>query len=265
MIHIKFVNCVLCVGLLIINPFPFSLLSLLSLPRASHVPVGEDQLQHLELARDIARSFNSAYNTQVFTEPQPLLGLCARSKPSSFPLSRSKLSRLSPYLTPNFLAFPPISLPHTHTGEVQRVMSLRNPLQKMSKSDNQDMTRINLTDSSDDIRNKIRKAVTDCTGSVTFDPHERPGVSNLVSIFAAVSDSTPDKICRMFEGKQTVHLKDELAELLISELAPIREEINRLQTDRGYVMDILRDGSERAREIAEPNLAEIKVLMGIKF
>ena len=144
-------------------------------------------------------------------------------------------------------------------------MSLRNPLQKMSKSDNQDMTRINLTDSSDDIRNKIRKAVTDCTGSVTFDPHERPGVSNLVSIFAAVSDSTPDKICRMFEGKQTVHLKDELAELLISELAPIREEINRLQTDRGYVMDILRDGSERAREIAEPNLAEIKVLMGIKF
>ena len=114
MIHIKFVNCVLCVGLLIINPFPFSLLSLLSLPRASHVPVGEDQLQHLELARDIARSFNSAYNTQVFTEPQPLLGLCARSKPSSFPLSRSKLSHLSPYLTPNFLAFPPISLPHTH-------------------------------------------------------------------------------------------------------------------------------------------------------
>ncbi|CAI8008872.1 Tryptophan--tRNA ligase, mitochondrial [Geodia barretti] len=82
--------------------------------KASHVPVGEDQLQHLELARDIARSFNSAYNTQVFTEPQPLLGLCARSKPSSFPLSRSKLSRLSPYLTPNFLAFPPISLPHTH-------------------------------------------------------------------------------------------------------------------------------------------------------
>ena len=153
----------------------------------------------------------------------------------------------------------------TYTGEAQRVTSLRNPLKKMSKSDNQDMTRINLADSPDEIRNKIRKAVTDSTGRVTFEPHERPGVSNLVSIFAAVSESKPEDVCRMFEGKQTVHLKDELAEVLINELAPVRQEINRLQADRGYVMDVLRDGGERARHIAEPNLTEIRELMGIKF
>ena len=135
----------------------------------------------------------------------------------------------------------------------------------MSKSDNQDMTRINLTDSPDDIRNKIRKAVTDSTGHVTFDPEERPGVSNLISIFAAVSESKPEDICRMFEGKQTVNLKDELAELLINELAPVHQEINRLQSDRGYVLDVLRDGRERAQQIAEPHLTEIKELMGIKL
>ena len=142
-------------------------------------------------------------------------------------------------------------------------MSLRNPLQKMSKSDNQDMTRINLTDSPDDIRNKIRKAVTDSTGRVTFDPKERPGVSNLVSMYAAVSDSKPEEVCRMFEGKMTVHLKDELAECLVSELAPVRQEINRLQSDRGYVVQVLREGREKALQIADPNLTEIKKTMGI--
>ena len=144
-------------------------------------------------------------------------------------------------------------------------MSLRNPLKKMSKSDNQDMTRVNLTDSSDEIRNKIMKAVTDSTGQVTFDPKERPGVSNLVSIFSAVSGLTVDQVCERFDGKQTVHLKEELAEVLVSELAPVRQEITRLQSERGYVLEVLRDGGERARRIAEPNLTEIKKTMGIKL
>ena len=144
-------------------------------------------------------------------------------------------------------------------------MSLRNPLKKMSKSDNQDMTRVNLTDSADEIRNKIRKAVTDSTGRVTFDPKERPGVSNLVSMFSAVSGAPPDDVCAMFEGKQTLQFKEELAELLVSELAPVRQEIDRLQADRGYVLEVLREGGERAREMAEPNLTEIKSTMGIKL
>ena len=144
-------------------------------------------------------------------------------------------------------------------------MSLRNPLKKMSKSDNQDMTRVNLTDSADEIRNKIRKAVTDSTGRVTFDPKERPGVSNLVSMFSAVSGAPPDDVCAMFEGKQTLQFKEELAELLVGELAPVRQEIDRLQADRGYVLEVLREGGERAREMAEPNLTEIKRTMGIKL
>ena len=144
-------------------------------------------------------------------------------------------------------------------------MSLRNPLKKMSKSDNQDMTRVNLTDSADEIRNKIRKAVTDSTGCVTFDPKERPGVSNLVSMFSAVSGAPPDDVCAMFEGKQTLQFKEELAELLVGELAPVRQEIDRLQADRGYVLEVLREGGERAREMAEPNLTEIKRTMGIKL
>ena len=148
-------------------------------------------------------------------------------------------------------------------GEVHRVMSLRNPLQKMSKSDNQDMTRINLSDSPDEIRNKIRKAVTDSTGRVTFDPKERPGVSNLVSIYSALIGSTPEEICRKFEARQTVDLKDELAEVLINELAPIRQETNRLQASRDYVLQVLREGKDRAREIAEPNLREVKDIMGL--
>ena len=145
------------------------------------------------------------------------------------------------------------------------MMSLRNPLQKMSKSDNQDMTRINLSDSSDEIRNKIRKAVTDSTSQVTFDPKERPGVSNLVLIYSALSGTTPSDVCQRFVGKQTVDLKNELAEVLINEFAPIHQEINRLQEDRSYILQVLSEGSERAREMAEQNLNRVKDIMGIKL
>ena len=145
------------------------------------------------------------------------------------------------------------------------MMSLRNPLQKMSKSDNQDMTRINLPDSPDQIRNKIRKAVTDSTGQVTFDPKERPGVSNLLSIYSALTGLKPDEICTRLEGKQTVDLKNELAEVIINELAPIRQEINRLQGSRDYVLQVLRDGGDRARELAQPSLQEVKEVLGISL
>ena len=143
------------------------------------------------------------------------------------------------------------------------MMSLRNPLQKMSKSDNQDMTRINLCDSPDEIRNKVRKAVTDSTGQVTFDPKERPGVSNLVSIYSALTGMQPDEVCSSFDRKLTVDLKDELAEVLINELAPIRQEINHLQSNRDYVLQVLREGADRARELAQPNLTAVKKTLGL--
>ena len=138
----------------------------------------------------------------------------------------------------------------------------------MSKSDNRDTNRINLSDSPDDIRRKVMKAVTDSNGQVTFDPKERPGVSNLVSIYSALTGATTAEVCQkfnIFTGRQTVDLKHELADVLINELAPIRREINHLQADRGYILQVLREGSERARKLAEPNLTEIKDVMGIKL
>lgn len=187
---------------------------------ASHVPVGHDQVQHLELARDIARTFNSTYG-HTFQPPEVLL------------------------------------------GEVHRVMSLRNPLQKMSKSDNQEMSCVNLCDTPDVIVKKIQKAVTDCTGEVSYDPDERPGVSNLVAIYAAMSGLTHQEVCGQFEGKQTVDFKRELAELLVERLAPIGKKVEELEADSGYVDSVLKEGAERAGLIACENLTRVKKKMGV--
>ena len=142
-------------------------------------------------------------------------------------------------------------------------MSLRNPLQKMSKSDNQEASRINLTDSPDEIRKKIRKAVTDSNSRITYEPDDRPGVSNLVSIFAAFSEMSHDEVCGRFEGKQTVDLKDELGELLVEKLGPIRERIDELDKEGGYVEQVLRKGADKAKELAEQNLKSLMKLMGV--
>ncbi len=149
------------------------------------------------------------------------------------------------------------------TGEVHRVMSLRNPLQKMSKSDNQELSRINLSDSPDEIRKKIRRAVTDSDSRTTYNPTDRPGVSNLVAIYSAMTGRSTDDICSALEGRQTVDLKDELSEVLIEKLSPIREEITRLDNDRGYVDHVLRDSAKRAGQIAQENINEVKHLLGI--
>lgn len=150
-----------------------------------------------------------------------------------------------------------------YTGEVHRVMSLRNPLQKMSKSDNQEVSRINLTDSPDEIRKKIRKAVTDSTSRITYEPIDRPGVSNLVSIYGAFAGMSHDEVCESFEGKQTVDLKEELGELLVEKLGPICERIHRLERDSGYVEGVLKEGADKAKALAEQNLKSIMKLMGI--
>lgn len=133
----------------------------------------------------------------------------------------------------------------------------------MSKSDNQEVSRINLTDSPDDIRKKIRKAVTDSTGRVTFEPTERPGVSNLVSIYGAFAELSHNEVCERFEGKQTVDLKNELAELLVDKLRPICDRILELESDPGYVDQVLKDGADKAKSIATENLDSIMRLMGV--
>ena len=142
-------------------------------------------------------------------------------------------------------------------------MSLRNPLQKMSKSDNQEASRINLTDPPDEIRKKIRKAVTDSTSRITYDPDERPGVSNLVSIYSALADLTHDEVCERYISKQTVDMKNDLGELVVEKLGPISEKIHRLESDVGYVDEVLREGAEKAKTLAEENLKSIMNLMGV--
>ena len=142
-------------------------------------------------------------------------------------------------------------------------MSLRNPLQKMSKSDNQELSTINLSDSPDLILKKVGKAVTDTEGKVSYEPERRPGVSNLVAIYAAVSGLSHDEVCKEFEGKLTVDFKGSLGELLVESLAPIRSKIEELEGDPGYVDSVLQRGAEKARALAEENLLVVKKKMGI--
>ena len=133
----------------------------------------------------------------------------------------------------------------------------------MSKSDNQEMSRIGLSDTPDEIRKKIRKSVTDLAGTITYEPEERPGVSNLVTIYSAVSGLRTSEVCQRFEGKQSVDLKDELAEILIAELTPIREKVEYFERNPEHVENVLKDGAERARALAEENMRSIGKLMGL--
>lgn len=148
-------------------------------------------------------------------------------------------------------------------GEVHRVMSLRNPLQKMSKSDNQEMSRINLSDSPDEISKKIRKAVTDCDSEVTYDPSVRPGVSNLVSIYSAATGLSHDSVVEAFAGRQTVELKDELVQVLVEHLSPVRQELERLDREEGFVKEVVKRGATEATEHAQQTMSLVKHTLGI--
>ena len=155
------------------------------------------------------------------------------------------------------------SLLAVFTGKIPRLKNLRFPDQKMSKSEGEDSGRINLTDNPDAIRRKIRKAVTDSINEVTYDPITRPGVSNLVSIIAALKDVSVDKVCKEYVDKQSVQLKDDLIELLVNELTPIQKKMKQLESDGAYVDTILSSGSSRASELARTNYNEIEVVLGL--
>jgi tryptophanyl-tRNA synthetase len=200
--------------------------------KATHVPVGDDQKQHLELARDIAAKFNvdfgdamreSGFNGDFFPQPEPFI-----------------------------------------VGPATRVMSLRDGTKKMSKSDPSDLSRINMTDSADDIAKKIRKAKTDVDAlpSETAGLKGRPEAENLVGIFAALSGSTAPDVLAQFGGGQFSGLKNALADLAVAKLEPIASEIKRLQADRAYVESVLADGSARARAIAAPIMSEVRNIVG---
>jgi tryptophanyl-tRNA synthetase len=192
--------------------------------KGTHVPVGEDQKQHLELARDIAQKFNNDYDA-----------------PGFFPLPEPVIQ-----------------------GPGARVMSLREGAKKMSKSDPSDMTRINLTDDADAITNKIKKATTDplpLPDSVDG-LKGRPEVENLVGIYAAMSDKTPAEVLAEFGGKGFGVFKPALAELLASKLAPMAADMRRYLAEPAALDVILRDGAERASAIAAQTMAEVREILG---
>ncbi|MFM8747579.1 MAG: tryptophan--tRNA ligase [Aestuariivirga sp.] len=201
--------------------------------RATHVPVGEDQKQHLELARDIANKFNLDYADSIraaghedgifFVPPEPYI-----------------------------------------TGPATRVMSLRDGTKKMSKSDPSDLSRLNLTDDADTIAKKIRKAKTDPEPlpTETAGLKGRPEADNLTGIYAALSGESVDKVLAQYGGGQFSVFKNALADLAVARLGPVGEETKRLQADPSYVEAVLRDGSARARAIIAPVMREARQIVG---
>jgi tryptophanyl-tRNA synthetase len=192
--------------------------------KATYVPVGDDQKQHLELARDIAQKFNNDF-----------------AAPDFFPLPQ------------------PVIL-----GPGTRVMSLRDGTKKMSKSDESDLSRINLTDDSDAIAGKIRRAKTD--PNPLPDNKDglagRPEAENLLSIYAALSDRGLDAVIAEFAGKPFSDFKNALADLTVAKLSPIAGEMRRLLGDPGEIDRVLKDGAARARAIAGPVMDEVKRRVG---
>jgi len=201
--------------------------------KATHVPVGEDQKQHLELARDIAQKFNNDF--------APAIAACGFGE-AFFPLPEPVIQ-----------------------GPATRVMSLRDGTKKMSKSDPSDYSRINLTDDADAIAQKIRKARTD-SDPLPGDEKAlagRPEADNLVGIFAALTDATKAEVLERFAGGQFSAFKTALADVVIEKLAPIRAEMLRLAADPAHVDSVLAGGAERARALAKPNMDAIKDIVGL--
>jgi len=200
--------------------------------RATHVPVGEDQKQHLELSRDIAQKFNNdfaasidkhGYGSAFFPLPEPLI-----------------------------------------QGPATRVMSLRDGSKKMSKSDASDYSRINLTDDAQAIAQKIRKAKTDPEPlpSAAGGLAGRPEADNLVGIYAALSDSSREGVLQEFGGGQFSTFKSALVDLAVAKLGPIAAEMTRLKADQTYIDGVLKRGADRARALARPNMDAVKDIVG---
>ncbi len=212
--------------------YPVLMAADILLYKGTHVPVGEDQKQHLELARDIAQKFNGDFAGRIAA------------------LGHGE-------------AFFPLPEPMTQ-GPAPRVMSLRDGTRKMSKSDSSDYSRINLTDDADAIAQKIRKAKTDPEPL----PEElkgldgRPEADNLVTIYAALAGMAKTGVLKAFGGAQFSGFKAALVDLAVARLAPIGLEMRRLLADPAAIDAILVDGADRARAIAAPNMADIKDIMG---
>ena len=193
--------------------------------KATHVPVGADQKQHLELSRDIAHKFNKDFKCENF-----------------FPLPEPLISK-----------------------SISRIMSLRDGTKKMSKSEESDYSRINLKDSADEINKKIKKAKSDSEPipNNLKSLEKKPEALNLLTIYSELSKSNLEDTLKEMAGKEYSFLKTKLAEILISEITPIGKEIKKLLDDKSHLKQVLKKGSEKASIIAEENLKNIRDIVGL--
>jgi tryptophanyl-tRNA synthetase len=205
--------------------YPVLMAADILLYKATHVPVGEDQKQHLELCRDIAVKFNNDFNVKdFFVTPEPII-----------------------------------------PEEISRVMSLRNGTQKMSKSEESDLSRINLSDDEDLISKKIQKAKTDSDpiNVEILNGKNRPEARNLINIFAALSNKKSAEIINSWDGKTFSDFKKELIQLLIERICPIGREMQKLKSNKDFLLKILQEGRNKANLVANNNLKEIKKIVGL--
>ena len=193
--------------------------------KATHVPVGADQKQHLELSRDIAQKFNKDFNCKDF-----------------FPLPEPLISK-----------------------KISRIMSLRDGTKKMSKSEESDYSRINLKDNADEINKKIKKAKSDSEsipGEIKL-LENKPEALNLLTIYSELTKNSLEKIVSEMAGKEYSFLKTKLAEVLINEIIPVGKEIQKLLKDKSHLKNVLKKGTEKANIIAEENLKNIREKVGL--
>ena len=193
--------------------------------KATHVPVGADQKQHLELSRDIAQKFNSDYNCEnFFPSPEPLI-----------------------------------------QKNISRVMSLRDGTKKMSKSEESDYSRINLKDTADEIVKKIKKAKTDSLPipDNESDLKNRPEALNLINIYSNVTAKTNEKVLVEMSGKEFSYLKNKLSEALVDSICPLGKKIRKLMDDKGHLLEVLKKGKEKATIKSEENLKKVREIVGL--
>ena len=191
--------------------------------KATHVPVGADQKQHLELCRDIAQKFNNDFKKNIFPIPEPLI-----------------------------------------QKNISRVMSLRDGTKKMSKSDESDYSRIDLKDTADDIIKKIKKAKSD-TSSIPDnlkDLEKKPEALNLINIYSDLSEMSLEQVLNEVRGKDYSYLKNKLSEVLIEVICPVGKKIKNLLEDKSYLEKVLREGTEKARNLAVHNIKEVRNAVG---
>ncbi len=191
---------------------------------STHVPVGDDQKQHLELCRDIAQKFNNDFNlNNFFVLPEPLI-----------------------------------------QKQFSRIMSLKDGTKKMSKSEISDLSRINLTDDKDEMINKIKKAKTDPLPmpNTVGELEKRPEAKNLIGIYSSLTDTSLDQIVNDFSGKNFSEFKDNLSQALVEKIVPISMEIKKLLNDKKYLEEVLSEGSTKANNIASQKIKKIQEILG---